>query len=100
MKKHSKKHNHTKAIILIAIALLGLYIISVKSTPMAGSSYGSMGTTMGINSLKERLKNLNAQLVSAAGARKRELQNQVNALQAEINRLQSGQSSSVMRPKS
>ncbi len=109
MKKHFKKHNHMKAIIIIVAALIGLYFISVRpdisnwGDIRLGDISQAARTRLGdlynqsLPALQQRLEMLKQQWNSAQGREARaRIQNQIDALRAEINRRAPG----LIRPMS
>lgn len=95
--KYSRKHNHTKAVVLIIIALLGLYVISIKSVPMA---YMSASRRLpSIQDLQEQMAKLQETLRTAPNKNVRAMiQAQIEDLKNRIKQRQG--SSSVVRPMS
>jgi len=111
MKKHSRKHNHMKAIIIIVAALIGLYVISVRpdirNWDDAARRLGEFGdvarTRLGnvygesVANLQKQLQMLQQQWNSAQGREVRaRIQAQMDVIRAEISRRASG----LIRPMS
>lgn len=98
MKKH-KKFNRTKTIVLLIIALLGLYVVSTKSAPMSMRTT-TFSSQTSINELQNQVNTLKSQMRNTLNPSMRaELAAKIASLEAEINRMQSFRSN-VMRPKS
>lgn len=99
MKKH-KKFNRTKTIVLLIIALLGLYVVSTKSAPMSMRTAAFSSQTTSINELQNQVNTLKSQMRNTLNPTMRaELAAKIASLEAEINRMQAFRSN-VMRPKS
>lgn len=86
MKKH--RHNHTKAVVLLIIALLGLYVVSIKSAPI----YAASSQRVNIEDLRNQLRALGAQLRNERNPIKRvEISSRIVVLNEQIKVMEAAQ---------
>lgn len=99
MKTKHKKFNRTKTIVLLIIAILGLYVVTTKSSPLGMRLSNQQ---LSVDTLKAKLNALKVQYQNTQNISERaQLLMQIRALETQIKNTETMQSSRyVVRPMS